>query len=735
MKPLPLTAVMAMICLIASLLFAYVNFHDTLPPAPIIISATSEAKRLLSVDFEDDHAYYHAVSIADKKCDMWQYDNTSASSPQSPPTVIGAGAGAVFPSPKGDTIYTQIAERPRKTPSSGQGVPYTIPLTTTRIHFFPGPWDAVLSLRFAALTATTMTASCGYNATQPPAAPTIESVRSDEDGSLTVEFNTPAGAPAGWQEAMVIDGTNQSMWHYDSPYWTSAELLDDADGSNKKTEYFNRGANRIKVAMHYGGSVRSVVWSHNLGKSLQQIFAADEFVASDIPEKDWHDLLGEGVAGVGTEWALQGFNARYLPWPWPIGEKLGVRLGIYMSSLIQPTPTAMIGVGLQALEGYSRGDSDRADLAPAAGAHCGFTGEWVYDCTSHTAAKVVVYVDDGTCINYRITTDPPTPATIANSSPATVIGLQLTSAYAVEVRAVNTAGESSAAGALEASKPCRCSCDLPKSATITSIDSHQTGTVTVHFDIPADTPADCTVDYTLRTSPDNAVALVAASPATLTGLDTSSVSYTIGITASNLLGSGPTSFTTAGIISTNNDGWDGLAKFVASVRPGSAATFVLGPGVWNVSHQIDIANIDMTIRGSAAGDTVLDARKLSRFFKVRQRGVLRLHGPLRLLNGAHVQGAAIFGMGRSKVFARGVTFTKCAGTYGVIWASNIRVELLDCDFIENVLGTGAGITYFYVCTPYSSADDDEDLHVLSITGSRFERNAAATGSIVRSCRM
>jgi hypothetical protein len=135
----------------------------------------------------------------------------------------------------------------------------------------------------------------------------MKSVRSNEDGSLTVEFNSPAGTPAGWKKAMVIDGTNQSMWHYDSPHWTSAELLD--DGVNKKTGYFNRGSNRIKVEMHYGGSVRSVVWSHNLGKSLQQIFASDEFVASDIPEKDWHDLLGEGVAGVDTEWAVQGFNA------------------------------------------------------------------------------------------------------------------------------------------------------------------------------------------------------------------------------------------------------------------------------------------------------------------------------------------------------------------------------------------------------------------------------------------
>jgi hypothetical protein len=258
-----------------------------------------------------------------------------------------------------------------------------------------------------------------------------------------------------------------------------------------------------------------------------------------------------------------------------------------------------------------------------------------------------------------------------------------------------------------------------------------TGTATVHFDIPVDTPANCTFNYTLRASPGNAVAHVAASPATLTGLDTSSISYTIGITATNLLGSGPTSFTTAGVLSVN-DGWDGLAKFVASVQPGSAASFVLGPGVWNVSHPIDIVNIDMTIRGSAAGGTVVDARKLCRFFEVRQRGILRLHGPLTLANGSAADRGTvggsrgvIYAIGRSKVFARGVAFTSCDGV--VIWATDARVEVLDCNITENVAAAGFGtIFYYYSCTPYSSADDDEDIHVMSIAGSRFERNVAAT---------
>jgi hypothetical protein len=839
-KPLSSVAFTSMICLTVALLFAAVVFHNTLPPASTIMSA-SEAKRLHSVEFEDEDAYFRAVDGI--LFDVWPYDSTRPTFFGNLDTIsfskrhnksstthmemercrseLGALCALLLifvvalnatrevvtkcsESSKTDKSFEKDlhklkfkAEKNRDECTCKRETPYLsrsklhvrkncillpififatslpaanaacydtlpralmicnatsnadtlycasalpLPLATASVillspKYFPGPWDAVLGLRFAALTPATTTAACGYTATQPPAAPIIESVRSDKDGSLTVEFNSPAGSSAGWKKAMVIDGTNQSMWHYDSPHWTSAELLD--DGVNKKTEYFNREANRIKVEMHYGGSVRAVVWAHNLGKSLQQIFASDKFVASDIPEKDWHDLLGEGVAAVDTEWAVQGFNARYLTYMWPLGEKLGTRLGIYMSSLYHPTPNAMIGVGLQELEKWTSGDAERADLAPAAGAHCGaYIGEGVKGCTSHTATKVVVYVDDGACVNYRITTNPPTPATIVSSSPATVTGLQLTSAYAVEVRAVNTAGASSTASALGTSKPCRCSCNLPNAAAITSSDSHQTGTVTVHFDVPADTPADCTFDYTLRASPGNAVAHVVASPATLTGLDTSSVSYTIGITASNLLGSGPTTFSTAGIISSaNNGGWDGLANFVASVQPGSVASFVLGPGVWNVSHPIAIANIDMTIRGSAAGGTVLDARKLIRIFAVTQRGILHLHGPLTLANvlARPPVNGAIAVRGRSKFFARGVTFTKCAGR--VIMAMDARVEILDCNFTEIVSPGNTGvIKSYYSCTPYSSADDDEDLHVLSITGSRFERNAAAASFTVRSFR-
>jgi hypothetical protein len=108
-----------------------------------------------------------------------------------------------------------------------------------------------------------------------------------------------------------------------------------------------------------------------------------------------------------------------------------------------------------------------------------------------------------------------------------------------------------------------------------------------------------------------------------------------------------------------------------------------------------------------------------------------LHGPLTLTNAAL---GAVYARGRSKVFARGVAFTKCGSKMsgGVISAMDTRVELLECNFTENWAPATGAIESYFSCTPYSSADDDDGSHVLSITDSRFERNAAAVSWGVRS---
>jgi hypothetical protein len=72
-KPLSSAAIIIMICLTVALLFAAAIFHNTLPPASTIMSA-SEAKRLLPVECEDEDAYCRAVDGI--LFDVWPYNST-----------------------------------------------------------------------------------------------------------------------------------------------------------------------------------------------------------------------------------------------------------------------------------------------------------------------------------------------------------------------------------------------------------------------------------------------------------------------------------------------------------------------------------------------------------------------------------------------------------------------------------------------------------------------------------
>jgi hypothetical protein len=417
----------------------------------------------------------------------------------------------------------------------------------------------------------------------------------------------------------------------------------------------------------------------------------------------------------------------------------------------------MIGVGLHGFDW----SSPRVNYFPAAGASAladrfkdhqfGFFGlsqsaPGGGNRTKHTATKVVLYVDNGACTSYSITTTPSARATVASSSPATVTGLQLMTGYGVSVRAINAAGTSPAVALVGTVRPCRCSCSLPDAPTITSIDSHQSGTLTVGFEAPADAPAGCVLNYTLRTSPDNAAVHVTSSPATLTTLRPLTTSYTISIAAGNALGSGPAASTqyTPAMVSKPDQGWNDLAMFAQSVQPGSPASFVLRPGVVNVSYWIRLfGDIDMTIRGSAEGGTVLDARRMTRFFVVGEGAILRLHGPLTLTNGrAYIQGdtsgGALAVIAGAKLFARGVVFTYNEGNFGgVIYLGGerqTRLELTACNFTSNVLFDGGGYKFAPAiavesdCSLYSCETADPQL---VITDSHFERNRSPTIAVRR----
>jgi hypothetical protein len=558
------------------------------------------------------------------------------------------------------------------------------------------------------------------------------------------------------------------MWQYESPHWTSPALLD--DGINKKSEYFNRAANRIKVEVHYEGGVRSVVWSHGLGKSLQQIFSSGEFMASEVPLEDWHGILGDGVAGRDRLCNVQGFNIHLGTKGYGLPAKnIAARFGLLMSQAenVCFDPHSMIGVGLH---GLGPPPSPRVNLFPAAGAYTSTTRplgslyEGITDWnraipggggnrTMHTATKVVLYVDNGACTSYSIATTPSAHATIASSSPATVTGLQPMTAYSVSVHAINSAGTSPAVALVGAFRPCHCSCSLPNAPTITSIDSHQPGTLTVSFEAPADVPAGCVLNYTLRTSPDTAAVHATSSPATLTAVHPLTTSYTISIAAGNGLGLGPAASAqhTPAMVPKPDQGWDDLAMFALSAQPGSPAIFVLRPGVVNVSYWIRLAgDIDMTIRGAAEGGTVLDARKTTRFFVVGERATLRLHGPLTLKNGRAYDshGGALLVYAGAKLFARDVVFTKndceLSGTRGAyvlfggaifMWGERqTRLELNACNFTSNVLSEGgykiAGAIWVSSgCSLYSCETAEPQV---VITDSHFERNRSPT-IFVRRC--
>ena len=283
-KPLSSVAFTSMICLTVALIFAAVIFHNTLPPASTIMSA-SEAERLLSVEFEDEDAYCRAVDGI--IFDVWPYDSTRPASSGNLEMIsfskrhnkssnthmemercrseLGALCALllIFVVALNATqeVVTKCSESSkteksfekdlheskfkagknrdectcqRETPCLSRSKSHVgfvtknsillaififaaslpaanaacydtlpralmicnatsnadtlycasaspLPLAAASVilsspKYFPGPWDAVLGLRFAALPPATTTAACEKTATQPPAAPIIESV-------------------------------------------------------------------------------------------------------------------------------------------------------------------------------------------------------------------------------------------------------------------------------------------------------------------------------------------------------------------------------------------------------------------------------------------------------------------------------------------------------------------------------------------------------------------------------
>jgi hypothetical protein len=414
-------------------------------------------------------------------------------------------------------------------------------IVTGRFTLKPLPLTAVMFM--ACLIAALPLASANCHATLPPA-PTIINVTSEEEGSLTVDFEDEHA----YQLAMELDGNDIEKWNYDSSLWTSTELLD--DGANKKTVYFNKKYNKVRVdILLETGEHNSMEWTHNLDMSLQEIFTSGAFhPATDDRFNEWSGLLGKPrssqYAADGTTCYHEyrrGFNMEILTQPDP-GAEIGValpaavqansepvvqlktRLGLWMS-MLNPSGsytllpggqiTGIIGIG------FNTGRATADGLPKSAGGEC--SRNCVHSpCPSDflgsdsgpfkmgsVPAKVKVYVgsQDAGCRNYTITTSTSPNSVSTTSSPAIIRDLEVTGPpLLVSAKASSAQGFGPAAVSTTPVRPCRCSCEQFAAPALRSVSTTKgDGVLRVNFSQPSNVPAACAqpgmINYTITTNP------------------------------------------------------------------------------------------------------------------------------------------------------------------------------------------------------------------------------------------
>jgi len=183
----------------------------------------------------------------------------------------------------------------------------------------------------------------------------------------------------GWLLALVIDGSNTQLWKYDSPVWASSELFE--DGLNRKTAAFNTPSNGLKADFEISGrAAGSIHAAHNLGLSLQQIFASGTYQATTVPVQNWRDGLGAGVVGWQAGCNRQGFNVD------GIGNMGPIRFGNAMNQAAERncgSSDSIFGIGL----------SSSAGASISAGAHCRCCQDGGQCKTTPVTAKVYIWAD------------------------------------------------------------------------------------------------------------------------------------------------------------------------------------------------------------------------------------------------------------------------------------------------------------------------------------------------------
>jgi len=149
----------------------------------------------------------------------------------------------------------------------------------------------------------------------------------------------PGPPPPEWMQAATIAADGFQVWQYSATTWTSSDTLDSA--GNIKNEYWFRKSNAIKLVIQ-GSDGHPIEYTHNLDKSLQDIFLGGSLTAS-IPKATWTSWLPE--ARTLDNCNKVGFN-QYATHS-GIQAKIGrVRFGILMNNENDcATTDATIGIG------------------------------------------------------------------------------------------------------------------------------------------------------------------------------------------------------------------------------------------------------------------------------------------------------------------------------------------------------------------------------------------------------
>ena len=147
-------------------------------------------------------------------------------------------------------------------------------------------------------------------------------------GNITEEAKDTINA----EGLTILPGCIDTQTHFREPGSTDTEDLN--SGGNVKNANFFRASNAIKIQIEGGNSVE---YTHNLGRSLQSIFADGE-LSTSIGVNVWRGWVSD--ATLQPYCNKQGFNT--------VAGSTAARFGLIMNSANDcTTPDATVGIGLK----------------------------------------------------------------------------------------------------------------------------------------------------------------------------------------------------------------------------------------------------------------------------------------------------------------------------------------------------------------------------------------------------